>query len=152
MMPIRYARGPAFALAIVLPLLAELIKSWVVTTTGADLSYTLAWAAVIIPVIVGGLLPGLLAATIIVGFEVLEPVPLGAPLATDEGQLKLAVFFLASAVVAIIGDVALYRRLAAERARTSEHAALLAAEQGRQRLDLLVDAGQVLKIGRASCR
>jgi K+-sensing histidine kinase KdpD len=140
----RDARGAAFALAIVLSVLSELVKSWVMTTIGADLGYTLAWAAVIIPVIVGGLLPGLLASTIIVGFEVFQPVPLGSPLATVEGQLKLAVFFLASAVVSILGDVSLYRRLAAERARSSEHAALLAAEQGRQRLGLLVEAGQVL--------
>jgi signal transduction histidine kinase len=140
----RSARGTAFALAIGLPLAAELIKSWAASVGGWNLGFILAWPAVIVPAVVGGLIPGLVATGVIAGFEVIASITPGTPLGAGPDPRTLLLFVLVSVVISVLMDIALRRRLAAERSGTSEHAARLAAEQGRQRLSVLVEAGQVL--------
>jgi signal transduction histidine kinase len=140
------SRPAALVMAVALPVAAMLARWLIEANVAGTFGYVLSWAAVVVPAILGGLVPGLVAIIAVALLEVFVAplLEVGAGITTPMDAIRLAVFLASAVGVAWLSEVALRRRLAAENARAGEFAARVAAEKGRQRMEMLIEAGRVL--------
>src|SRR5262245_34350623 len=106
------SRPAALVMAVALPVAAMLGRWLIEATVAGTVGYVLSWAAVVIPAILGGLLPGLVAITVVALLEVFAAplLEVGGGINDAMDAIRLIVFLASAVGVAWLSEVALRRR------------------------------------------
>ncbi len=131
----------AYALALVAPIVAVIVKSQLDAAVGADLGYVVSFAAIIVVALVGGLGPGIVATVTAAILETAlfarQSVPDGGLSAVQEARFFL--FVLDGVLLSWLAEIARRGRRSSDAARTEAETQRRSAEEAITSLESLQD-------------
>lgn len=143
----RLSRPAAIVVAVALALGAELAKAWLADSSGRDLGFVLAWFAVVVASLLGGLAPGLVCVILVALIDAWLRVGASGAQLDRLDELRLTIFLVAGVGAAYLVDLVLGSRSEAEAARDTERAARLDAEAAMIRATALTALAAAVNAG-----